>query len=330
MAKKLITLLGVAAFFMAAPRASASDMWAGVGAKFSWDNYEMPIMLYQDGGPQIETAKFGGPRYGGNFQWGVSKQLVLHLSVDFNVFKYKIYPFPGTDEASQAPKAEASFFTLGGLLGAKFYFRAPEPERAVLYLTAGVGGYVGKGSAKYDQPENTTVDDAVLDAGKDALEKQVDVIARLASPFVFQVAVGAEFWATDSFAIGADILGLRLSYASAQEGQLDNSALEGATYSGDISALRFGVYSSLTMTFNLSAGGSQKEEPVEEVPAQWGQQPAQDEGWGGGWSTAPAPAPVQPAPAPQQQPAPAEPPAGGQGWEAAPPPPPPPPPAPQY
>jgi len=191
--------------------------------------------------------------------------------------------------------------------------------------------------------------DAASDADK-AVDKKMEMIAALASPFVFQVAVGAEFFATDTFSIGADILGLRFAFANADVGQVDGTSAAGGTgsFTGEQKYINLYVYSAITMNFNLTGGGGsakkeEEEAPVDDgwgTPAGGGQQPPANDGWGGGgwggsggWSTgpaapstpapAPAPAPAAPAPAPEPAPAPAPAPPGG---DVPPPPPPPPPP----
>ncbi len=179
------------------------------------------------------------------------------------------------------------------------------------------------------------------DAGDDdsdaqnSIDAELKMIGKLSSPLVVQVGVGAEFFATDTFSIGADILGLRFTFASADVGKVDGTSVASGTgaWTGEQKIINLYVYSGLTMNFNLTsgAGDSGKKKGKEEgAPADdgWGAPAggggATDDGWGagGGWSTGPtAPAPAAapaPAPAPAAAPAPAP--------AAAPPPPPPPPP----
>ena len=178
--------------------------------------------------------------------------------------------------------------------------------------------------------EDAEDDDSDAQNGIDA---ELEMIGKLSSPFVVQVAVGAEFFATDTFSIGADILGLRFTFASADVGKVDGTSVASGTgaWTGEQKMVNLYIYSGLTMNFNLTSGAGdsgKKKGKEEDVPADdgWGTPAggggATDDGWGsgGGWSagpTAPAPAPA-PAAAPAAAPAPAP--------EAAPPPPPPPPP----
>jgi hypothetical protein len=186
--------------------------------------------------------------------------------------------------------------------------------------------------------------EAAEDADK-AIDKKMEMIGDLSSPFVFQVAIGAEFFATDTFSIGADILGLRFAYAHSDVGKVNGTDIGTAAWTGEQKYVNFYVYSALTMNFNLSGGGGGKAQKKDEEPPPaddgWGTPaaggtgttaPAND-GWGGGgwgggggWSTGPAaPAPA-PAPAPVPAPAPAPAPTPAPGGDIPPPPPPPPPP----
>jgi hypothetical protein len=187
-------------------------------------------------------------------------------------------------------------------------------------------------------------DDLWDDAGDDdddaqnAIDAELKMMGKLSSPFVVQVAVGAEFFATDAFSIGADILGLRFTYASADVGKVDGTSVASGTgaWTGEQKIINLYVYSGLTMNFNLTSGAGdsgKKKDKEEDAPVDdgWGTPTggagggATEDGWGsgGGWSTGPtAPTPAT-APAPAPAPAPATAPPEG----APPPPPPPPPPA---
>jgi hypothetical protein len=349
MTKKLLCLFAAAAFFVlpAAP-VSAEDSesdegFIGLGARFSWDNYKIPVLVYsEDNRPSEEIDSFGGPNLGGEFQWGITNQFVLTLSLDFGYFKHTIYPFyeqlnDNGNSEDAGVQVDAHYVTFGAQIGAKFYFWDPAAGEAVLYLSGGIGKYFGGCGNDFKYVDDNSEFEGLA---QEALDNQVEMIGDLASPFVFQLAIGAEFYATKSFGIGADILGLQFSYASTDVGQL--VPMDDGTYggvnpiraSGEQKILSFSVYSALTMTFNLTAGeSSEKPEAAEEDGAAWGQpQPAND-GWGGGaqggWGTtapAPAPAPATVAPAPAPAPA-------NDGWGAEPapaPPPPPPPPPPGY
>ncbi|MCK9462474.1 MAG: hypothetical protein M0R80_22865, partial [Proteobacteria bacterium] len=108
-----------------------------------------------------------------------------------------------------------------------------------------------------------------------AVDRELEMIGDLASPFVFQIAIGAEFFATDVFSIGADILGLRFAFAKSDVGEakdLDYSAT-GAAWSGEQRYINFYIYSALNMSFNLTGGGQVSKEP-EAKPGEG------DPGWG--------------------------------------------------
>jgi hypothetical protein len=182
-----------------------------------------------------------------------------------------------------------------------------------------------------------------------AVDRELQMIGDLASPFVFQIAIGAEFFATDVFSIGADILGFRFAFAKSDVGEakgLDYSDA-GAAWSGEQRYVNFYIYSALNLSFNLTGGGQASKDKEKETEATtsedpgWGapagggttgEQPqGQGEGWGGGWGTNWSSGPAAPAPSPTPAPAPAPPPpapapAAPSGGSVPPPPPPPPPP----
>jgi hypothetical protein len=179
-----------------------------------------------------------------------------------------------------------------------------------------------------------------------AVDKELEAIGKLSSPVIVQLAVGAEFFATDTFSLGADILGVRFAFASADVGKAkDLSSTDPvAVWSGKQNYIDLYIYSALTMSFNLTGGSSQPAPEPAAGGASWGgaptappaeqapvaPQPGQGEGWGEGWGTSWSAGPAAPAgpaqPVPPPPPAPAAPKAPATGGTSAPPPPPPPPP----
>ena len=337
MFKRVVQLLLIAVLMAPAINANAEGEsnksgFVGVGARFAWNNYKTPVLAYtHDPGQTMEA--YGGPNLAGEFHWGVVRQLVLSLALDFGYFQHLVFPFPESSDNIESGKA--TFFTFGALIGAKYYLWMPKSGKAVLTLHLGVGKYF------------TTVDNGDQMPGEDdatynEFQRQKSVIKDLASPIVLQFAVGAEFFATDSFSIGADILGIRFAFSSSDEGQAAGA------WTGEQKLVSLYVYSAITLNFNLASTGGGKRKAKVEEEADWGTGGwAPDETKSDGWGESaaqqpPPPAPqAQPQPQPQTQPGqtpqpgyqqqPSPPPAGGSGgWSSTtPPPPPPPPPAPE-
>jgi hypothetical protein len=285
--------------------------------------------------PAYDINAYGGPNLGGEFHWGLTRKFVLTAALDFGYFSHTIFPYPSEDE-DQASEIKAHYMSFGLGIGAKLYFWEPKASEAVLYGILGVGKYFavcGNNDQllQYDPDD----DEDALAAAQDAINKEADIIAGLASPFVVQLGIGAEFFATESFSIGADLLGIRLAFSKADVGQAEAGGMAEAAWSGEQKLLSIYIYSALTMTFNLTAGEGRKAEPEaaegegegegwqQESGESWGTggdwgagaaKPAPaNEGWGAAPTPTPAPAPPKPAPTPSPAPS------------SEPPPPPPPP-----
>jgi hypothetical protein len=389
MLRKLALTLAVAALFVLpaatslAQEKQADEGFVGLGAQFTWQNYKTTLLDYSgmDANPGLASTAYGGPNFGGALHWGITNQIVLMVALDLGVATHTVFPYPDNG-SKDVSSVTASYYSIGALLGLKYYFSDPAPNSVHLYLSGGIGAYFAGTSTsakindaemalkndncgdkddpdqcwsdwKNDQGNTDALDEAqnTDDHAQNALAKRLKMIGDLSSPIVFQIAIGAEFFASQYFSVGADVLGLRLAYAWTNVGKAQGTSAgtSDAWWSGEQSYLNFYVYSGLTMTFNLTGGGEAKKEEPPPADDGWGTpapQPAQP-GWGtpaptqpagGGWGT---PAPAQPAgggwgaqPAPQPAPAPAPAPAPQPqtqpGWSTQPPPPPPPPPPPGY
>ncbi|MCP4600535.1 MAG: hypothetical protein GY847_08390 [Proteobacteria bacterium] len=316
MSKRFIQLLVAVVLLLPAAQ---SEAFVGVGARFAWDNYKKPILVYSGtNNPGYDVADYGGPNLTGAFHWGITDRLVLTVSLDLGFFSHKIYPFP-TSNPDDVYEVKATFFTFGALLGAKFYFWDPKAGEAVLYLHGGFGKYFSKCGNDDALTQITDEDEFIEEQAK--IDNEIDIVGGLASPWVIQLAIGAEFFATKSFSVGADILGIRFALSKGSGGQGDGR------WSGEQNMLSFYIYSAITMSFNLSAGESSEDDEEDDEEDSW-TQPAQQQqsdqqSWGGGgggsgsgsgsWGATPAPAPAaQPQPAPAQS-----------GWNSEPLPPPP-------
>lgn len=295
--KSWLYLILCASFLLLSPAANAKDGLFGLGARFAWENYRTPILIQVDDSLS-DVSSLHKTNFGGDFQIRPIERLAISLALDMGFSKYSVRPYVSGSE----PEISAKCFSFGFLLGLKFYVIEPKVKKAALYLKLDGGKYFAKikNNASSLYP---------------ALAYQLSMLTDLASPLVFQFAIGAEFFAARSFSVGADVLGVRFSYSKGDTGSGDS-----ATWTGDQKLLNFALYSALTLNF-----GFYKSDPS---PA--GMNKGASDGWGdssgggasagvnAGWGTAPAPANDGWGAAPASSPA-----ADNNGWGAAPAPPPP-------
>ncbi|MBN2801999.1 MAG: hypothetical protein JXR91_02775, partial [Deltaproteobacteria bacterium] len=243
----LLVLLGVSA-------TAQAGATMGMGAKFAWDNYKTAILDYgsSEATPAMRSIDYSSPRFGGNFQLGLlERRLVLAIDMDMGIFSNTIYPLTsataGTDYET---KVKFVKFQIG--VEAKFHILQPETHKATPYLFLGLGKAFGKASADdlYNPATQQQVDD---------WNAQLKMYSKLASPFYFQLGVGAEFFAADAFSVGADIFGFRMEIAKADVGYSTDPA-----FSGVQKYVNFYMYSSLNVNFSFG-GAAAKAEASEEA-----------------------------------------------------------------
>ncbi len=296
MRKTITAVLGVVLFVLSSVEANADEGFIGAGVRFAWNNSKDPIMVYDgmgQGAPGLSSLDYGGPKFGAAVHWGVTNQLVLTLAADFGYFHHTVYPYPETSSMHFRSSVKSEFYTIGGLLGVKYYFVDPEADRAVLYLAVGVGAcFSGAGSTanvqdarhqvrlewneEYPNRDDNDFQDAIAgdsdyedhweddweDAEKadedaqNVLDAQLEMVGDLASPLLFQAAFGIEFFATKGFSIGADIFGVRFAFASADVGKISGSDINTAAWTGDQRYINLFLYSAVTMNFNFYLGGT--------------------------------------------------------------------------
>jgi opacity protein-like surface antigen len=155
--------------------------------------------------------------------FGLSDKFILSLLVDFARFSRS-----HEDSGTTAPASQSGYMHFGVGLAAKYYFSLPEKGRISLYLY----GDVFKLFATATEPVATT--------------KSVDFAMSLASPFGFSIATGFEYFFTRSFSIGAELLGLRFTHASASA----NDQRDGAI-SHKVSLSTLNLYTALSLNFRV-------------------------------------------------------------------------------
>lgn len=274
MTRKTILSVAVALFLMQAGHVNAKEGLFGAGARFEWDNYKKPVVVQRDPtsdtggniGQNVDFDTFGGPSIGGEFHVIPIDRLVISLGLDLGFFSSKVLPYRTNDDY----EVKATYLTVGFLLGVKFYIIEPAPQKATLYAHLAGGKYITK-LANNDPLENAT-DEEYL--SRDA---ELEALGKLSAPAVVQLAIGAEYFVSSAFSIGADILGFRFSFS-----KYDNTgmgALPSSAYSGTQSVMGIAVYSGLTMNFGFAgkSGGKDDDE------AGWGDEDkASGDGWGDG------------------------------------------------
>jgi hypothetical protein len=296
----------------------------GAGARFAWENYKKPILVHESSSAaalgNLDANDFGGMNLGGNFQLRAIDRLVISLSIDMGMTKHTMFPYTGLTGANADVESTATCFSFGILLGGKFYVMEPKAEKASLYLHIGAGKY-------FASVKNSAVNKIADQAAAEALDFQTKTISKLAAPIIIQLAIGAEYFLSDAFSIGADILGFRVGISKSNVGQ---SASAGA-WSGEHKLFTFTVYSAITMNFRFEGGG--KSNRIEEDDeAAWGMSGsssgggegdtggaaaggATNNGWGYGGEQQAAPADNNGWGTTQSEAAPA---GGAGGWGAAP------------
>jgi hypothetical protein len=275
MTRKTVLSAIVTLFVLQAGHASAKEGLFGVGARFEWNNYKTPVVVQQDptNAGQSISRNVGlepswGPTIGGEFHVIPIDRLVISLGLDFGFFSHKVYPY--TAEAADEYEIKATYLTFGFLLGVKFYIIEPKPQKATLY--AHLGG--GKFLTKLKNNDNNPPDANALDA-------ELEAVGKLAAPAVIQLALGAEYFVSSAFSLGADILGIRMAFSSYDNTDKGPVA---SPYSGEQKMMSIAFYSGLTLNFGFEGGGGGGRKKNKEED--WG-----GEDWGGGAAGSGAAAP---------------------------------------
>ncbi len=258
MARKFsVSLILCGVLLMSAHAASAKDGLFGMGARFAWENYKTPILdqMGSDGAPidlGVDLSSLNKTNFGGDFQLRPIDRLSISLALDMGFAKHSM-------TLPDATVANASTFSFGFLLGVKFYIMEPAPGKASLYLQLAGGKYIGK------VKNNASSLSAALDS-------QLKALSKLSSPLVIQFALGAEFFASKAFSVGADVLGFRMAYSKSKQ-YAEPVPIWGEPHK----LLTFTIYSALTLNFGFYKGDgstSSRSKKDEDFGS------SEDDGWG--------------------------------------------------
>jgi hypothetical protein len=107
--------------------------------------------------------------------------------------------FHGEQQTAQGPAGmphDVSYFQFGFSLGGKFYLTRPTGLRVSPYLYVDIFKYF------------VSINDNAIQGNTDGISAQ----AGLHAPFGGDLAFGAEYFFTNSFSLGAEVLGLRFAY----------------------------------------------------------------------------------------------------------------------
>lgn len=227
----------VAAAFVAAPRDARADFHFAGGVR--WEALRLKHTgSDRTGAPGTGQTVFGLPDFQDRdlqpyLGIGITDQLQLMLGFDYARMTYDCgdsendasqddgVMCPGeTDDNGDDPAFNYSHFGLE--LDAKYFFLAPRKEWIAPYVLVGVWKYFA------------SVSDSEAD------DDQVEWVKDMASPWGFNLGLGVEYFFSQSFSLGAEVLGLRY-------GQAASSAVE------DIAAKdRYIVlYTMLTLNFRF-------------------------------------------------------------------------------
>ena len=164
--------------------------------------------------------------FGATIGIGFTDKLTLTLGVDFARASLN-------HADSDAQPTTLGFSTFGITAGLKWNFVAPAKEKISPYLRADFFKYFA--ALNDDRPGALAQD-------------QVEFAAGLASPMGFHLAFGIEYWFTDSFALGAEILGLAGAFSS---GSLRDGGGGNPVVTRDQSLNSISIYTAFTMTFRF-------------------------------------------------------------------------------
>src|SRR5262249_6430555 len=101
---------------------------------------------------------------------------------------------------SAATDSDMSFTQFGFSLGAKYYVLTPKRERVTPYLLLDFYKYFA----------------SVSTSDKTVTNDQAGFIAGLVSPLGIDFALGAEYFVTPGFSVGAEVLGLKFAYSQGE------------------------------------------------------------------------------------------------------------------
>ncbi|MBI3071100.1 MAG: hypothetical protein HYY84_03130 [Deltaproteobacteria bacterium] len=155
--------------------------------------------------------------------FGLSDKFILSLLLDVARFS-RTHEDSGTTKATR----NSGYMNIGVGLAAKYYFSLPDKGRISAYIY----GDFFKQFATATEPVATTA--------------SVDFAMSLASPLGFSVAAGFEYFFSRSFSIGAEILGLRFTYASASAVDQKDGSI---THKMSLSTFNF--YTALSLNFRV-------------------------------------------------------------------------------
>jgi hypothetical protein len=208
-----------------------ADFNLQLGLKWIPVNYTKPITASTTGGGAGSAPLFDDQgwqttnlvnNFGGFFLDG---RLGFQISLDLG------WGSVTTDVGSTSP-VDTSFTQFGFSLGGKYYITAPRREHVSPYILLDFFKYFSSVSTK---------DSMITDS-------QASYVAGLVSPLGVDAAVGAEYFFTPAFSIGAEVLGIKYAYA---EGDFTTGNIKTTTKHQYVT-----FYTGISLNYRFAIAGS--------------------------------------------------------------------------
>jgi hypothetical protein len=157
---------------------------------------------------------------------------MLSLDLGYGSFHWDSAPLV---QGGMPINRDVSYFQFGFALGGKFYLTRPTGQRVSPYLYVDIFKYfVSLSTSDQIPPE------------------QVGAIAGLHAPFGFNLAFGAEYFFTNSFSLGAEVIGLKFAYV---EGDHNDNPMTPTSHLTE-KDWYFTFYTAITLNYRFLASAS--------------------------------------------------------------------------
>jgi hypothetical protein len=242
----------IAAALLASASPARANWDLAVGVKWLPLNYTQPVSTTGATGGMITPTPLSGwnttsiNNYVGAFI--LDGRLGFTLGFDFGYSSRSVAP------GGMTPSVDLSFTQFGFTLGSKYYLLKPRGGRVAPYVLFDFYKYFASVSTN-----------AVNTA-----KGSEDWLGGLASPLGIDAAVGVEYFFTNSFSLGAELLGLKYAYSAGS--QTTQAGFAGSTtatttnqyvtfYTGISLNYRFEISGGLHMKVEAEGGGGENVEP---------------------------------------------------------------------
>ncbi len=233
----------VAALAWAAP--ARADFTIAAGVKWLPLNYTQPVSTTGSTamGPTLEPLSGWNTTSINNYA-GV---FILDGKLGFTIGMDLGYSSRNINPGGTNPQTNLSFTQFGFTLGAKYYLIRPRAGRVTPYALFDFYKYFASVSTSDTVPKGTE-----------------GLVGGLVSPLGIDLAVGAEYWFTNNFGLGAEIFGLKYAYTEGDISTNPGGFGMSTTSSQTNHYVTFYTGVSLNFRWDFTGGMKQKTE-VEDV-----------------------------------------------------------------